>query len=820
MSSEKKRINRRRFLELSASAAGAAAAASSLSSIPAFAQATATTAITLNGAGSGFTFMGIGGLSGGSGTSRLLFDYPATQQSEILDYLFKPNYGASLHILKVEIGGDTNSTNGAEASHMRSATDQNYTRGYEWWLMGQAKARNSNIKLYGLEWGAPGWFTASSDIDASHPFWSHDNITYLVNWIANAESVHGLHIDYLGGWNESGYNKTWYEDLKAALTSNSLTTKIVASDDATWAVATDMVADSTFNAAIDIVGCHYPPSYEATTDALSLGKPLWASENGSANYNSGAGKIAISINRDYIDGSMVANINWSLIAAWYPTLPFAGDGLMLAEQPWSGNYTVGLSIWAMAHYGQFTQPGWQFITSSCGFLNGNAADGSYITLKATNGTDYSVIIESVEATSASTASFTITGGLSTGTVHVWSTNLNSTSNSDYFVHSQDITPSSGTFSLTIQPGYIYSLTTTTGQAKGSATSPASADLALPYTENFESYATGKLAKYFSDLMGAFETATAGGGRSGIVYRQVITTAPIAWHSGSPIPPLTIMGDPNWSNYQVSVDVLLEQAGYVELIGNLTAQVRLAGAEEGYHLQVTNTGAWTLYLETAPTSSTRTDTTLASGTVTIGLSTWHTLSLVLHNGNIQALIDGVIVANVNDATYAGGQIGLLTSKWINAQFDNVSIASVTGLSSTASYKIINRHSGLALEIPGSSTKEGTTLDQNTYSGSNNQLWMLTATSSDTYTITNVNSGMVLDDLSKATASGSPVGQWPSNGGTNQQWNIIALSSGYYAIENAYTGLVLDVYQKSTAAGAVVDQWPSNGGANQQWSIVVV
>ncbi len=133
---------------------------------------------------------------------------------------------------------------------------------------------------------------------------------------------------------------------------------------------------------------------------------------------------------------------------------------------------------------------------ACGYLNGSSANGSYITLKSSNGTDYSVIIETISATSASTASFTITGGLSTGAVHVWSTNTKSTSNADYFVHSQDITPSGGTFSLTVQPGYVYSLTTTSGQAKGTATAPASADLALPYTENFESYGTGQAATLF------------------------------------------------------------------------------------------------------------------------------------------------------------------------------------------------------------------------------------------------------------------------------------------------------------------------------------
>jgi hypothetical protein len=812
----KKHISRRRFLEISA---GTAVSAAAFGGTHAFAQPAATTAITLNGKGSGQIFMGIGGLSGGGGTSRLLYDYSATQQSQILDYLFKPNYGASLHMLKVEIGGDTNSTNGAEASHMRSRTDQNYNRGYEWWLMGQALTRNPSIKFYGLEWGAPGWFTA--DIDASHPFWSNDNITYLINWITNAKSVHGLTIDYIGGWNESGYNIAWYEALKAALVSHGLATKVVASDDVGWAIATDMASNSTLNAAVDILGSHYPniAARVPTADAISRNKPLWASENGSANYNSGAGAIATDINQNYIGKKLVANINWSLIAAWYTTLPFAGDGLMLAEEPWSGHYEVGRSIWATAHYCQFTQPGWQFIDSACGYLNGSSTNGSYITLKSTNGTDYSVILETITATAAATASFTITGGFSTGVVHVWSTNTKSTSTADYFVHSQDITPSGGVFSLTVQAGYIYSLTTTSGQAKGAATAPASAGLALPYAENFESYGTGKLPRYFSDLMGAFETATAGGGRSGTVCRQVITTAPIAWHSGSPIAPLTVIGDPKWSNYQASVDVLLEQAGYVELIGNLTAQVRLAAAEEGYHLKVANTGAWTLYREDAPTTSTRTDTTLASGTVTIGLNSWHTLSLLLNNGNIQARIDGTTVANVNDSTYIGGQIGLLVSKWINAQFDNVSVVATgsTGFNPATNYKIVNRNSGLALEIVGSSTAAGATLDQNTYTGSRNQLWKLTAAGSF-YTLTNINSSLLLDDLNKATANGSPVGQEAANSGTDQQWNIVAASGGYYTIGNVFSSLVLDVNQKSTATGAVVDQWASNGGTNQQWSIV--
>lgn len=69
-------------------------------------QPIATSYTVDDSAGPGRTFHGIGGLSGGGATSVLLRDYPEPQRSQILDYLFKPNFGASLQILKVEIGGE------------------------------------------------------------------------------------------------------------------------------------------------------------------------------------------------------------------------------------------------------------------------------------------------------------------------------------------------------------------------------------------------------------------------------------------------------------------------------------------------------------------------------------------------------------------------------------------------------------------------------------------------------------------------------------------------------------------------------------------
>ncbi len=91
-------------------------------------------AVVLDGGSKGRTFQGIGAVSAGA-SSRLLIDYPEPYRSQILDYLFKPDYGASLQHLKVEMGADVNSTDGSEPSQVRTPNDHNYTRGYEWWLM-------------------------------------------------------------------------------------------------------------------------------------------------------------------------------------------------------------------------------------------------------------------------------------------------------------------------------------------------------------------------------------------------------------------------------------------------------------------------------------------------------------------------------------------------------------------------------------------------------------------------------------------------------------------------------------------------------------
>ena len=93
--------------------------------------ATQDNVVIVDPSGAGLRFDGHGATSAGA-SSRLLFDYAEPARSEILDYLFKPKFGANLHICKVEIGGDTQSSDGTEPSHMHTRDDLNCTRGCAW----------------------------------------------------------------------------------------------------------------------------------------------------------------------------------------------------------------------------------------------------------------------------------------------------------------------------------------------------------------------------------------------------------------------------------------------------------------------------------------------------------------------------------------------------------------------------------------------------------------------------------------------------------------------------------------------------------------
>jgi hypothetical protein len=760
----------------------------------------ATTSINVDGGSAGRTFDGVGAISGGGGNSRLLIDYPPAQRSQILDYLFKPNYGAAVQLLKLEIGGDANSTDGAEPSHQHVRGDINCNAGYEFWLGEQAVARNPGITLVALPWTAPGWIGGGN-------FWSQDMVDYDISWL-NCAKQHGLTIGYLGGWNERGHDKAWYEKLRAGLDTNGFGAVQIVGDDSGWGTADDMRSDSAFNAAVQVVGSHYPCGYlsDATScassgNAVATGKPLWASEFGSQDDNAGAAPYIRTITRGYLDGQMTGFMNWPLIAALYPNLPYATVGLAVAGSPWSGSYQLGKNLWANAQVAQFTRPGWRFLTGSAsGYLGGDRANGSYISLKSTNNADYSTIYETTGASATQTVNVTVLGGLKTGTVHVWSTDLNSSNPADYFIQQSDINPASGSYSLTLQPNRIYSVTTTTGQAKGTAASPPAAQQALPYSDNFDGYANRDMAKGFSTMQGAYEVRDCAAGRGGRCLQQVAPVRPINWQDDSDA--FGLVGDPSWSNYTVSTDVDMQQGGTVTLLGRANTQTRPQRQQAAYQLRISDNGAWSI----ARNSSGGVLTTLTSGThAALGLNSWHTIKLGFSGDQITATLDGATLGTATDSAFQTGQVGFGVVGYQTDLFDNLTVTAnppgnVGGI-------LKGQESGLCVDVPAATQTNGTAVNLWDCNGGTNQSW--TATPAKQLM---VYGSKCLDVKASGTTDGTVVQIYDCNNTGAQQWTITADGS----VVNPASGKCLDAFGHGTANGTMLEIWTCNGGLNQKWA----
>jgi hypothetical protein len=610
----------------------------------------AFTELTLDARQGTDVFEGIGALSAGA-SSRLLVDYPEPQRSEILDFLFKPKFGAAIQHLKVEIGGDVNSTDGTEPSIARTREEftnprpEYFQRGYEWWLMKEAKRRNPRIIFDVLQWGAPGWI-------GDGKFHSQDNADFIAAFIKGAKKYHDLDIGYCGCWNEKPYDTDWLKLLRKTLDKGGLgRVKIVAADEIKkWTIADRMASDSQLRDAVQVIGTHYP-DYQSTPTARSFGKPVWSNEDGPWNgWWSGARSLAMRYNRNYAIGKMTKTIIWSPVTSYYDVLPLPGSGMMRANQPWSGSYEMQPAIWATAHTTQFIEPGWKYLAGACATLPDG---GSCVAAVSPNGRYLSVVVETMDAKKPQKLSFRLAGGLSAAALHVWQT-----TDKVRFARIADIPVRQGACMFYAVPEAIYSLTTTDGQQRGVTTVPKLRPMPLPYKEDFESYFPGATPRYLSDFYGAFEVADKSDG--GKCLKQVITRRGIAWAGDSD--PVTVIGSPDWRDYEVSCDVCFDFRQSAWVYGRIATVPPGKLPPTGYALRIDGNGAWQLAA---------TGKKLFEGKADVAPGSWHRFGLRMIGARLAVIVDGKEAGGVADGTYDRGLAGI-GSSWEGMRFDNLTI----------------------------------------------------------------------------------------------------------------------------------------------------
>uniref|UniRef100_A0A0B7AM96 galactosylceramidase n=1 Tax=Arion vulgaris TaxID=1028688 RepID=A0A0B7AM96_9EUPU len=631
--------------------------------------------------GLGRTFDGIGGISGGGATSKLLVNYPKLYRDEILDFLFLPNFGASLQILKVEIGGDIQSTDGTEASHMHNSWEENYERGYEWWLMVEAKKRNPDIKLYALPWGFPGWIGQGT----SSPY-TNNNVTadYVVRWINGAKTYYNLTIDYVGIWNERLYNVDYIKTLRSVLDQRGFQNVLIIASDDGWQIAGDISKDPELAKDVHAIGCHYPGTW-SSNEAYLTGNKLWASEDYSTfNDEVGSGCWARILNQNYVNGYMTATISWNLIASYYAGLPYYRDGLMTALQPWSGNYVVQSTIWVSAHTTQFTSIGWKYLnhTSGVGKL---PSGGSYVGLVSPDNSDLTIIIETLThdhsicirpplpAYSVTPQNVTITlnghlAGISQ--LYVWYSKLNYNGDASSMFNSlSPLKVVNNSVQLSLGLDEVYTLTTLPGGLKGSYPAPPPAgQFPLPYSENFEGYQLHEEPYNLAQQTGSFEVHKSGSNK---FLRQMVLNAPLAWCEAEKLKKaVNVIGNITWTDLFVEVDFELPSV-------NASTGVFVAVRINQGGCELMNT--WGIYLFATSdykyilANDPFQNTVLTSGNLPAG-GGWHKLSLFVQGQKAYGAYDGTGIFSVNiPSTPPAGFAGIGTQSFGLADFDNLYLA---------------------------------------------------------------------------------------------------------------------------------------------------
>ncbi|GAA3596004.1 galactosylceramidase [Agrococcus terreus] len=609
----------------------------------------------------GRAYDGVGAVSGGGATSRLLLDYPAAERDEILDYLFRPGYGASLEMLKVEIAGDSNTTDGSESSHMHTADVVDCDAGYEWWLMEEAVERNPDINLGGLAWAAPGW------IQDAGGYYSEASIRYFLEWLGCADQ-HGLTIDNMGVRNERHYEIDWIIDFRAALDAAGYEdVRIIASDEAAvkgeWPIAVDMAANPELFDAVDLLGNHYSTG-PSSANAQALGKPLWISEGGpwSAEWGAGGAPKAVPslINNAYLRGKITGVQFWNLLTAYYDGLSISDAGLMRSNTPWSGAYQVQSAIWTVAHTTQFVEPGWIHVDGASRFLVGtDPLQGSMVTRRAPDSGDWSTVIERIGTTESQTVRIEVADGLTAGDLHVWQSTEDS-----WFVQQPDLVPAGdGSYEVTVPADSVVTVTTTTGQGKGDAVGQPESGFPFPYTDDLADGGPSGQTPYLSQMEGAYEIRDCEE-REGTCLTQVSPQPAISWAAWKQ--PTTIIGDLGWSDYRVGVDAYVPEGGTAQVLGRVSNDA-MQPVPNGYGASLSSDGTWSIgrgelggkaWVE------------LASGTVDAGAG-WHELAISFDEDRIVAEVDGEQVGEVRDSTWTSGMAGL-SGDYSRLQFADLAI----------------------------------------------------------------------------------------------------------------------------------------------------
>ncbi|MDX3310004.1 non-reducing end alpha-L-arabinofuranosidase family hydrolase [Streptomyces sp. ME08-AFT2] len=166
------------------------------------------------------------------------------------------------------------------------------------------------------------------------------------------------------------------------------------------------------------------------------------------------------------------------------------------------------------------------------------------------------------------------------------------------------------------------------------------------------------------------------------------------------------------------------------------------------------------------------------------------------------------------------LAVLAPLLLLATFLGAQPAGAATVDPNASYVLVNRNSGKALDVYNLATDDGARITQWTRNDQKQQQWRFVDSGGGYYRIESRHSGKVLDVHNWSTANGGSIVQWADLNAANQQWRLADSSDGYVRFISRHSNKALEVQGASTADNANVVQYDDWGGANQQWQLLKV
>ncbi len=137
--------------------------------------------------------------------------------------------------------------------------------------------------------------------------------------------------------------------------------------------------------------------------------------------------------------------------------------------------------------------------------------------------------------------------------------------------------------------------------------------------------------------------------------------------------------------------------------------------------------------------------------------------------------------------------------------------------TGYYRIVNKASGKALSLPGTSEEAGAILQVEHYDNFYDQVWSIESLGVDSYLIRNYNSEQVISLVNSSVNLGTLAEQQPFLGRVDQGWDLRYVDSQHFKITNRISLLALTADEENPQTGIQVYQTTDEDLDTQLWRI---